>query len=100
MLLPKLMIYKTLFLALVSRCRYLSSEREIILSVHDEMSAMPEGMTLVREIQFSSLDVHVFSLKRVCVLMGSPFPSLFTLLYPWVWTFVTCRISVIFFASF
>lgn len=24
------------------RCRYLSSEREIILSVHDEMSAMPE----------------------------------------------------------
>ena len=38
----------------------------------------------------------MFSLKRVCVLMGSPFPSLFTLLYPWVWTFVACRISVIF----
>ena len=45
MLLPNLMIYKNLFLALVCRCRYLSSEREIILSVHDEMSAMPEGMT-------------------------------------------------------
>ena len=45
MLLPKLMICKNLFLTLVSRCRYLSSEREIILSVHDEMSGMPEGMT-------------------------------------------------------
>lgn len=27
------------------RCRYLSSERETMLSVHDEMSSMPEGTT-------------------------------------------------------
>ena len=26
------------------RCRYLSSEREAMLSVHDEMSTMPEGI--------------------------------------------------------
>ena len=61
------------------------------------MKCQPCLKVWLREIQFSSLDMHVFSLKRVCVLMGSPFPSLFTLLYPWVWTFVTCRISVIFF---
>ena len=32
------------------RCRYLSSEREAMLSVHDEMSTMPEGINNINII--------------------------------------------------
>lgn len=39
------------------RCRYLSSERETMLSVHDEMSAMPEGTDII--LRISKLYYHV-----------------------------------------
>ena len=43
--------YSIFFLLLLFfRCRYLSSEREAMLSVHDEMSTMPEGINNINII--------------------------------------------------